>query len=147
MNRDRARSAILGNGVGAGMDVGGRRRRERRARGRSVRFDLSEDEYAELVAAARSAGLARGAFAAQATLAAARGGRPSRSTGELRELLGEVMRAATLVQRIGVNLNQAVAKLNATGEAPGSLVPIAEHCTRSVDRLDHVVERVRGAFR
>lgn len=112
-----------------------------------MRFDLSEAEYGELVVAAEQVGLARGAFAARATLAVARGDRSPRSVGEVRELLGEVMRAATLVQRIGVNLNQAVAKLNATGEQPGSLVPIAEHCARSVDRLDQVAERVRGALR
>ena len=116
------------------------------ARGRSVRFDLSEVEYAEVASAAAAAGLARGAFAARATLAAARGSRPPKPTGDARELLAELMRAATLVQRIGVNLNQAVAKLNATGEQPGALAPIAEHCASSVDRLDAVAEWVRSSL-
>jgi len=38
----------------------------------------------------------------------------------LRELLGELIRASGLVRRIGVNLNQAVAKLNATGQRSGA---------------------------
>jgi hypothetical protein len=66
----------------------------------------------------------KGAYAAQIVLAAARSGT---SPGEfpLRETLGEFMRAAGLVRRIGVNLNQAVAKLNATGS----------HQPRRVDAL------------
>jgi hypothetical protein len=112
-----------------------------------VRFDLNEGEFAELSAAAGNAGLARGAFAAKAALGAARGTTGPARAGELRGVLAELMRAATLVQRIGVNLNQAVAALNATGEAPGSLVPIAEHCSRTVDRLDQTVEQVRGRLR
>ena len=41
-------------------------------RRRTVRFDLSDEEYRELSAAADRAGLARSAFAAQAALLAAR---------------------------------------------------------------------------
>lgn len=134
----------------AGDVLSGRRRRQPEARCRSVRFDLSEAEYAELAAAADAAGLARGAFAAKATLAAVRGsstpaGAPA--AGALREVLAELMRASTLVQRIGVNLNQAVAQLNATGQAPGSLVPIAEHCAHRVELLDQVAEQVRNRIR
>ena len=39
----------------------------------------------------------------------------------LREILRELIRASGLVRRIGVNLNQAVAKLNATGQRSGDL--------------------------
>ena len=125
----------------------GRRQRQVRARCRSVRFDLSDAEYAEVAAAARNAGLARGAFAARATLAAARGSSGPSAPDDVREMLAEVLRAGTLVQRIGVNLNQAVAKLNATGEPSGALVPIAEHCSRVVHRLDQVAEQVRRTLR
>ena len=134
----------------AGDVLSGRRRRQARPRCRSVRFDLSEAEYAELEAAADGAGLARGAFAAKATLAAVRGSStPVRApmAGELREVLTALMRAGTLVQRIGVNLNQAVTQLNATGQAPGSLVPIAEHCAHRVELLDAVAEQVRNRIR
>jgi hypothetical protein len=50
-----------------------RRSREQVARTRSVRFDLSEAEYAEIPAAAVRYGQSRGAYAAVVTLAAARG--------------------------------------------------------------------------
>lgn len=134
----------------AGDVLSGRRRRHAKPRCRSVRFDLSEAEYAELAAAADGAGLARGAFAAKATLAAVRGSSAQAempAVGGLREVLAELMRVGTLVQRIGVNLNQAVAQLNATGQAPGSLVPIAEHCTRRVELLDQLAEQLRNRIR
>ena len=50
-----------------------RRSRQLAPRGRTVRFGLSDEEFAELEAAAARAGQARGAFAAEAALAAARG--------------------------------------------------------------------------
>jgi hypothetical protein len=50
-----------------------RRRREAVPRARMMRFSLTEAEHAEVRAAASRAGRARAAFAAEATLAAARG--------------------------------------------------------------------------
>ena len=50
-----------------------RRIRQQARRSRTVRFALTDEEYAEVSAAARQAGLARGAYAAEATLAIARG--------------------------------------------------------------------------
>jgi len=82
------------------------RRRSRQAAGRvrSVRFGLTEEEFEEVGAAAAHAGLAKGAYAAQATLAAARG-MISPADSPLRQALAELIRAAGLVRRIGVNLN------------------------------------------
>jgi hypothetical protein len=60
-----------------------------------------------------------------------------------REALGEFIRAAGLVRRIGVNLNQAVAKLNTTGQRSGDLLPYAAACLRRVDRLDAAAEEIR----
>jgi hypothetical protein len=106
---------------GAGQTV---RRRSRQAAPRLVKFFLSDGELAELDDAVGRAGLARGAFAAEAALAAARGmSMPASSPA--REALVELMTAAGLVRRAGTNLNQAVAKLNATGEQGGDLVPAA----------------------
>ena len=62
----RARAGRPGPGRAAGPGIRARRHR-------TVRFALTEDEYAEVSAAARQAGLARGAYAAEATLAIARG--------------------------------------------------------------------------
>jgi hypothetical protein len=123
-----------------------RRSRQEVKRPRTVRFDLSEDEFAEVGAAAERAGLAKGAYAAQIVLAAARS---DTSPGEfpLREALGEFMRAAGLVRRIGVNLNQAVAKLNATGQRSGDLLPYAAESIRRARLLDQAAEEVRKRIR
>ncbi len=124
------------------------RRRPRRLvkRSRTVRFDLSDEEFGEVGAAAERAGLAKGAYAAQATLSAAHGaGVPADSP--LREALGEFMRAAGLVRRIGVNLNQAVARLNATGQRSGDLLPYAAESLRRAERLDQAAEEVRKRIR
>jgi len=75
-----------------------------------VQFSLTEEEFQEVHRAATGAGLARGAFAAEATLAAARGTQ-ARAGSPLRGALIELMAAAWLVRRVGTNLNQAVARL------------------------------------
>jgi hypothetical protein len=95
---------------------GMRRRRPRQGvtRPRTVQFSLSEEEFAEVSEAAARSGLARGG-AAEATLAAARDTQ-ARVWSPLRAALAELMAAAGLVRRVGTNLNQAVARLNATGE-------------------------------
>jgi hypothetical protein len=123
-----------------------RRARQPVKRRRTVRFDLSDEEFSELSAAADRAGLARGAFAAQATLLAARSGTVV-SESPLRQALGEFVRSAGLVRRIGVNLNQAVAKLNATGQRSGDLLPYAAESIRRAQLLDQAAEEVRKQIR
>ena len=123
-----------------------RRSRQPVKRTRTVRFDLSEEEFGEVGAAADRAGLAKGAYAAQVVLSAARGAAvPGESP--LREALGEFIRAAALVRRIGVNLNQAVAKLNATGQRSGDLLPYAAESIRRAQLLDQAAEEVRKRIR
>jgi len=107
-----------------------------------VQFSLTEEEFGEVSSAAGRSGLARGAFAAEAALAAARGMAP-RAGSPLREALVEVMTAAGLVRRVGTNLNQAVAKLNATGQRSDDLFPAAEFCVRVIRRLDETAEQLR----
>jgi hypothetical protein len=120
------------------------RRRSRQAvpRPRLVKFFLTEEELAELDEAAGRAGLARGAFAAEVTTAAARGA-PAKAGSPLREALVELISAAGLVRRIGTNLNQAVARLNATGQRGEDLLPAAHMCVRVIRRLDEAAEQVR----
>jgi hypothetical protein len=120
------------------------RRRSRQAvpRLRLVKFYLTDDELAELDEAAGQAGLARGAFAAEITMAAARG-RSARISAPLREALVELMSAAGLVRRVGTNLNQAVARLNATGQRGEDLLPAVQFCVRVIRRLDEAAEHVR----
>lgn len=120
------------------------RRRSRQVvpRPRVVQFSLTEEEFGEVSQAAERSGLARGAFAAEVTLAAARGAQ-ARVWSPLREALLEVMTAAGLVRRAGTNLNQAVAKLNATGQRGDDLLPAAEFCARVIRRLDEAAEQLR----
>ena len=124
----------------------GRRARQHARRPHRVEFSLTPGEFAELDAAAGRAGLARGAYAAEAALAAARG-TGATADSPLREALGELIRASGLVRRIGVNLNQAVAKLNATGQRPGDLAPYAAESLRRAERLDAAAEAVRKTLR
>lgn len=120
------------------------RRRSRQAvpRPRVVQFSLTEEEFEEVSQAAERSGLARGAFAAEAALASARGTR-ARAWSPLREALVEVIAAAGLVRRAGTNLNQAVARLNATGQRSEDLLPAAQFCVRVIRRLDETAEQLR----
>ena len=105
-----------------------RRQREAVPRARMMRFSLTEDEHAEVADAARRAGRARAAFAAQATLAAARGTMLTPDTA-LDAALGDsdsLDYAAEQLRKAGVNLNQAVRMLNSTGQPPGDLPRLAE---------------------
>jgi hypothetical protein len=124
-----------------------RRSRQLAPRGRTVRFGLSDEEFAELEAAAARAGQARGAYAAEAALAAARGETVLTAGDQLADVLAELIHAAGLVRRIGVNLNQAVARLHATGRPSGDLAPYAAESIRRARHLDAVAERVRNALR
>src|SRR5436190_1073920 len=81
-----------------------RRSRQAVPRPRTVRFALTDQEFGELGAAAARAGLAKGAYAAEAALAAARN-QATPPDVPLRDALGELIRSAGLVRRIGVNLN------------------------------------------
>jgi hypothetical protein len=128
----------------AGANV---RRRSRQAvsRPKTVQFSLTLEEFEAVSGAAARAGLARGAYAAEVTLAAAFGAQ-SRGASPLREALADLMSAAGLVRRAGVNLNQAVARLNATGQRGEDLPPAAEFCARIVRRLDEAAEQVRRSL-
>jgi hypothetical protein len=119
-----------------------RRSRGPAARERSLRFSLTDEEYDEIGIAAAAAGLARGAYAARATLAAARG-MLNPADSPFRQALTELIRSAGLVRRIGVNLNQAVAKLNATGQRSADLLPYAAESFRRAKRLDAAAEELR----
>jgi Mobilization protein NikA len=132
----------------AGLSGQGRRRaRQPVPRTRRVEFTLTGEEYAVLVAAAGRAGLARRAYAAQAALAAAANGKPISDQESLGQALIELMRAAGLVRRIAANINQAVAKLNATGQPAGNLSAYAAQSIRRADHIDQVADAVRKALR
>lgn len=144
---DRARSHQLGarRWIGvmvAASTVSRRRSRQAVSRPKVVQFSLTEEEFDEVSAAAARSGLARGAFAADVTLAAARGNQ-SRAGSPVREALVELIAAAGLVRRVGTNLNQAVARLNATGQCGDDLLPAAQFCVRVIRRLEEAAEQLR----
>lgn len=110
-----------------------------------MKFFLTDEELADLSDAASHAGLANGAFAAEAALAVARGS--TAPVGPpMRDALVELMRATGLVRRIGVNLNQAVARLNATGQPGEDLGPAAQMCRQVIPRLEDAAEQVRRSI-
>ncbi|HEY6310405.1 MAG TPA: hypothetical protein VIY52_06300 [Streptosporangiaceae bacterium] len=123
-----------------------RRTRNQERRGRTVRFALTDQEYAELSDAARHAGLARGAYAAEAALSVARG-TVATPDAPLRDAFYALDRAALLVRKIGVNLNQAVAKLNATGQRSCDLLGYAQESDRRAARLEAAGEDLRKLAR
>jgi hypothetical protein len=133
------------SGGGRGRQ-GARRARQRLGRPHRVQFSLTEEELAAVEEAAGRAGLAKGAYAAQVVLAAA-GGDPGSPVSPLREALRELVRAAGVAGKIGSNLNQAVARLNATGQPVGDLPALARECARRVVHLDTAAEHVRKAIR
>jgi len=121
---------------------GSRRSRQQARRDYRVEFTLTATEFAAVRDAADRAGLARGAYAAQAVLAAAHGD-PGPQQQVPREALRELIRAAGLIRRIGVNLNQAVAMLNATGQRSADLDAYASESIRRARRVDAAADAVR----
>jgi hypothetical protein len=117
------------------------RHRDHRFPGRSRRITvrLGEEEFAAIELAAGRAGLTPTGFVGRAALAAAQGATPPGLAGE-REALAELMQARAQVRRFGGNVNQAVAALNAAGEAPEYLVKAVELTVRSVRRVDEAAE-------
>jgi len=131
-------------------DPGGQGRRRARQsvpRTRTVEFTLNDEEYALLVEAARQAGVARRAYVATVVLDGAANGTTISGQDLLELILIELMRAAGLVRRITANLNQAIAKLTATGQPAGELPRYAAESTRRADHIDAVADAVRKALR
>jgi len=108
-------------------------------RGRRITVRLAEEELAAVVLAAGRARLTPSGYVGAVALAAARGTvgpAPSAS----RQALGELMAARAAVRRFGGNVNQAVAALHSTGEAPVWLGQAVEAATRAVARVDAAAE-------
>ena len=139
-------AGIINSGSQAGSSRQGRRARQLVPRTRRVEITLSGEEYAIITDAARQAGLARGAFAASAVMAAAANGSAISDQEPLEQVLTELMRAAGLVRRISTNIGQAAAKLNATGQPAGDLPRYAAGSLRRADHIDAVADAARKAL-
>lgn len=109
-----------------------------------VRYD--ERELAVLAAAADRAGLTVAGFLAGAGLSVAGQGPPPSQAAD-RELLGELLRLRLAIRRYAVNVNQAVAALHSTGQAPVWLaraVAGADQAVLSVDAATRGLSGRRG---
>ena len=104
-----------GDGEQAPAGVVRHRRHRFPARDRVVKVRYDDREHAALVAAADRAGLTVAGFLAGAGLSVAGQGPPPSQTAD-RELLSELLRLRLAIRRYAVNVNQAVAALNSTGD-------------------------------
>ena len=120
---------------------GGRRERGREPRTHKITVRLSDAELAALTAAAGRTKLALAAYLSRAGMDAAEH-RAVPVTEIQREALAELIRVAGLLRRAGVNLNQAVARLNATGQPGPDLGPAAAYCIRVVEHVDQAATRI-----
>lgn len=119
----------------------------RPARRRQVLFRYSDDEYAAVRAAAERAGFTTTGYIAEVALAAAGKRDEVRpASGWDRETLVALNLAREQVARIGVNLNQAVAQLNATGEPPIWLDRAAAIAARVVLRLEDAADEMSAGL-
>ena len=100
-----------------------------------VTVRLSGREKAILDQAASREGLALAAYIGRACVEAAQC-RAVTVPAWRQQMLAELIRASGLVGKVGVNFNQAVAKLNATGQADPDLESSAAYCVRVVRRVD-----------
>ncbi|WP_173157651.1 hypothetical protein [Phytohabitans suffuscus] len=136
-------SGILGGGWV------GRRYRKRGDTPRINRLTprFTDEELQEVKVAAIAAQMTPTGFCAAAALGAARAGGSPEGGEQLAELQRELFDARVAVNRAGTNLNQAVAALNATGEAPIWLVEAVRRVVEAVRRIDAATFRVHDRLR
>lgn len=106
-----------------------------------VRFTDAELDMVETASA--KDGLVLASWIAEAALALADPEAPMTEGRATRAELDVVQQATQVVKRNGYLFNQAVAALNATGEAPEELIQYGELTWRSVARLEDEVIALR----
>ncbi len=149
MNEHKSESAAPSSGHaaddGAEAPPGSARHRRHHfpARNHVVKVRYDDREHAALVAAAERAGLTVAGFLAGASLSVAGEGPPPSQAAD-RELLGELLRLRLAIRRYAVNVNQAVAALNSTGEAPLWLSRAVAGAHQAVLSADAATRRVTG---
>ena len=119
------------------------RRHQFPARDRVVKVRYDDREHAVLAAAADRAGLMVAGFLAGAGLSVAGQGPPPSQAAD-RELLAELLRLRLAIRRYAVNVNQAVAVLHSTGDAPVWLSRAVYGAHRAVPSVDAATRRVAG---
>ena len=119
------------------------RRHQFPARDRVVKVRYDDRELAVLAAAAERAGLTVAGFLAGAGLSVAGQGPPPSQAAD-RELLAELLRLRLAIRRYAVNVNQAVAVLHSTGDAPVWLSRAVYGAHQAVLSVDAATRRVAG---
>ncbi|MEV4251544.1 hypothetical protein AB0J52_00080 [Spirillospora sp. NPDC049652] len=125
-----------------------RRRYQRGVDRRTCRIPVwvSEQERAALAAAAERSGWALGAFVAETALSVVEEREPPECE-PWREVVTGLMQASGQVNRVGVNLNQAVAALHASGAPTAALEGYARTAERVLLGLDEAVQEARRKLR
>ena len=119
------------------------RRHQFPARDRVVKVRYDDREHAVMAAAADRAGLTVAGFLAGAGLSVAGQGPPPSQAAD-RELLAELLRLRLAIRRYAVNVNQAVAALHSTGDAPVWLSRAVYGAHQAVVSVDAATRRVAG---
>lgn len=125
------------------MRVVRHRRHRFPARDKVVKVRYDDRELAVLAAAADRAGLTIAGFLAGAGLSVAGEGAPPSQAAD-RELLAELLQLRLAIRRYAVNVNQAVAALHSTGDAPVWLSRAVAGADRAVLSADAATRRVAG---
>ena len=146
MNREREGAGpVLDHASGVEAEALSRVVRHRRhhfpARDRVVKVRYDDREHAELAAPADRAGWTVAGFLAGAGRAVAGQG-PAPSQAADRELLAERLRLRLAIRRYAVNVNQAVAALHSTGDAPVWLSRAVAAAHQAVLSADAATRRV-----
>lgn len=126
------------------------RRHQVPGRGHRLTPRFSAEELAAIQEAAVQVGMTVTGFCAEAAVAQAAGVRAA-SLDPVREILAdfqaELYAVRVAVGRIGTNLNQAVAALHATGQAPEWLVTASLLCERRMESIDAVIALIDRRLR
>lgn len=130
--------------TGKGQETNRRRRARQPGQVKSHRIAIAVDEaeHQNLEDAAREDGLTVSAFVANRALAAARRTAPT-APESLRESLLALNHATAQLWRAGVNFNQSVAALNATGQAPGNLLHYARYTASVAEKVGTAADQVQ----
>ncbi len=127
-----------GSARGAGVR---RRRRQATARPHAVFARFSAEEFEVVSVAAAGVGLTPTGYVASTAVAVARGQVRPVPSG-VGDVVRELVEARAQLVRYGVLLNQAVARLNATGQVDGSLVAAAQRCDAATVSVRAATERL-----
>ncbi len=124
-----------------------RRNRARTVAPRQFRLTprFTDGEIRELERAAEAAGLTPTGYLAQTAVAAARAA-ATPHLDPMRGAIAELVATRTAVNRVGANLNQAVAALHVTGETPAWLQTCVAMCQRTIADIDAAIGDMRQAF-